>query len=620
MIIIPNDVSWNLKQLKMVENSPSLFNSQVRCTFCDKIFCCSKCRGAHECKVHDQELNDKKKENYLMSLCLICNGQNFPFNINIQPSIDMMNHIATYHLPLRCNKCSHIFENLSDIQSYGKCCIMETVTASEQCEDDKIESENMGESVMQEPVKNDLDLSIPSDENEQAHEDGVDENLTPLTKINMRWRRKSKNFELEPTSQQQQFEIETKTSKKVTLVRQTSTPMLNNLLTNNNFTDSTYNASSIQISSINCTSTSSESDGYSPPVSCPKAQIIPPSPKSFKKVQLQNRSRPTKMPVRATPLRQVMSKSIQRAIAQHGHYRQIHFGLNQRKMSFNSTGSSNEYTTSLVKFLPDSGSPLDLRTSPALRRSDSMSPKRSQIQDKSGNACSKPSSPQIKYEQIEIIVRRAEIQSDSGMTSYRSCFTGSERSESMPLLECTPKITGINFNKKTISFETPTNVMQSPNDLPIMDDDDTADEVFYTPQTTPMRKPLTLNSYDRKLNLMHTIVDISDETTDELTMEPKKTNIWNLVSSVMNIATGKSNESKTTSDNVWSFNFRKPSFVQRATDYFVRYLETDPDDQRIKRRRTSSTTERRPSSCSSPVCKRQKIQARRPIERMRRLS
>jgi hypothetical protein len=401
--------------------------------------------------------------------------------------------------------------------------------------------------------------------------------------------------------------------------------MLNNLLTTNNFTDSTYNASSIQMSSINCTSSSSESDGYSPPVPCVKAPIIiPPSPKSIKKIQMQNRSRP-KMPVQATPLRQVMSKSIQRAIAQHGHYRQSHFGLNQRKMSFNSTGSSNECTMSLVKFIPDSeGSPLDLRTSPALRRSD-MSPKskRKLIEDKTlDDSATKSLSPQIRFEQIEIIVRRAEIQSESGMTSYRSCFSDSGRSESMPLLQCTPRITGTNVIKKTISFDSPTDVMQSSNDFPSTTDDD-IDEVFYTPQSTPMRNPLTQNSFDRKLNLAHTIVDISDETSsDEVAVEPpKKANIWNLVTSVMKIATRKCDEPEMNNDKIWAFNFKKPSFVQRAANYFARSLEIDPDDQPMKRRRTSSTTtDGKTSSCSSPVCKRQKIQARRPIERMRQLS
>lgn len=62
----------------------------------------------------------------------------------------------------------------------------------------------------------------------------------------------------------------------------------------------------------------------------------------------------------ATPLRQVMSKSIQRAIAQHGYSKLVAPGT-QRKMSFNSTGGSSI-----------SGSParsaLDLRTTPVLKR------------------------------------------------------------------------------------------------------------------------------------------------------------------------------------------------------------------------------------------------------------
>lgn len=46
------------------------------------------------------------------------------------------------------------------------------------------------------------------------------------------------------------------------------------------------------------------------------------------------------MPPSATPLRQLMSKSIQKAIAQHGHIHKKYPDA-QRKMSFNSTASSN---------------------------------------------------------------------------------------------------------------------------------------------------------------------------------------------------------------------------------------------------------------------------------------
>lgn len=116
------------------------------------------------------------------------------------------------------------------------------------------------------------------------------------------------------------------------LVRQTSTPMTKMLHEMKRHNYDSMSASSIQMSSIeNC---SSETD-ISPP-------IQPNVSSNFHVLKPPNR----RMPVAATPYRQIMSKSIQRA--------------------FNSQGISR--VRSAVSATP----PLDLRTSPVIRRTISM--------------------------------------------------------------------------------------------------------------------------------------------------------------------------------------------------------------------------------------------------------
>jgi hypothetical protein len=145
------------------------------------------------------------------------------------------------------------------------------------------------------------------------------------------------------------------------LVRTTSTPFHNfNYLSKPN---ESYSMTS-QMSSIHHTTTT-ENESCSHNTSAQS-----PTPKELYKMKAALRSRSK---VAATPLRQVMSKSIQRAIAQHtGFYTK---GINptcQRKMSFDSTTSSGHNSVSEDSSI-NVPSPLDLRTSPALKRSASES-------------------------------------------------------------------------------------------------------------------------------------------------------------------------------------------------------------------------------------------------------
>lgn len=556
---------------------------QVKCSFCKKTFCCAKCRIGHESKSHS---NEKKEEEHF---CYLCEGQKLPFGSGYDEiSPEKQQHIVDFHFPLRCDKCEKTFDTIEDLKSVGKCC--KPVTVEDGMADKLSEKENLEK-------LSEIDREKP-----------LDKPLTPLAQMNMRWRRKSVEFA--------KVESHLQVVNEENLARQTSTPRLQgNLLTTKHFTDSsTYSASSIHLSSINITSgsTSSDSDAFSPPVSEAPKQLMaqPISPQRVQRPTPPTRSR-SKLNVQATPLRQVMTKSIQRAIQQHGHYRQSPFTLQQRKMSFNSTGSSNETTSSLMKL--GDASPLDLRMSPALRRSSNPSEKFEVAIDNSDLIdLHSQVGQQLSIEEI-VIIRRREIKSETSAASsnYRSVLSDTVQSDSMPEIHATPKIVGNNFLKKTISFVTPDDRDKSPGLLTTVvdDEDDEDNDVFYTPRTSPKRFPRTFRSEDEQGH--------SSKKADD---SKSHGNLWNLVTSVMQLAAKKGediSESLNNSDGLFKFSFRKPDFVKKATDFFTGRSESSCEEQPSKRRRTSSNAENR---VASPLMKRQKIQARKPIDRMRRLS
>ncbi|KAL7035583.1 hypothetical protein ACKWTF_008456 [Chironomus riparius] len=550
----------------------------VRCNFCVKTFCCLKCRVRHEQNVHQNEINAKMREEYLKNKCFICRGEQFPIKINEMLSSELIQHISEEHLPLKCDKCTKVFDNINDFQMIGKCCSNKSLEDSPMLE---AISENMGEYV-ETSGKRKLD------------DNGNEKALTPLSKINLRWRRKSKEFLHK--SDDSHIKIEEPIPQQQ-LKRQTSTPLQH-----------TFDSlSSTQFSSINCMSSSSETD-MSPPLMPQKPpSLVILSPKSKKKSNSPlSKSRP-KFSVQNTPLRQVMTKSIQRAMATHGHYK---YQLQQRKMSFDSSSSSNEPTISLMKLQVDAEDsmvqPLDLRLSPALRRNEE-NVNENVREVKSENIS------HVAYEEIQVILRRSESDSSS-LTSYKSCYSDNG----------TPKGSSSSILKKTISFENFGNVEKSPAYLVPKsfnnDDNDDDSDIFYTPRTTPMRRVKSLDSSDVK----------------PLKNQNPSSNIWNFVTSVMgSLVTGVKNEPKCTEKNnkKWGFNFDMP--LKAAANYFTKHSESiDKSDSEIDEEEEEIHSQKRPraivtspnedtennvASVKSPTCKRRKIQGRKPIERMRQI-
>lgn len=161
------------------------------------------------------------------------------------------------------------------------------------------------------------------------------------------------------------------------------------------------------------------------------------------------------------------------------------------------------------------------------------------------------------------------------------------------------------------------------------DDDFCHSDVFYTPRSTPMRRVKSLE-----------FIDTDSHDYSQKPEANSSSNIWSFVTSVMgSFVTGsKHDESVNESKRKWGFSFNKP--LQAAANYFGgKYSEesdennntsksSSEDDSEIfsqKRSRATITSPNEesqhaaPSAITSPICKRRKIQGRKPIDRMRNL-
>uniref|UniRef100_A0A182YP45 Uncharacterized protein n=1 Tax=Anopheles stephensi TaxID=30069 RepID=A0A182YP45_ANOST len=375
---------------------------EVQCRTCLQVFCCAKCRQKHENGYHQEDA-------MLRKICYICNDRPFPLrrDTKITPNNLLIVHILKEHLPLECNRCRKIFYSLEDFQKTNKCFMfcMDDSQQEGECHLERsqlvapaplptINDENKENSPAEQttdrvdvaPVRARRKSSLISGDMAPFAEtdnkiDEVDEALlTPLTKINLRWKRKSR----------QSFESMLSMSNSASdasgmlrmdgggggpgqrkLVRTTSTPMYQWQLmpTGPKQPNESYSATMGQMSSIHCSS-GSETDSRTEDL----AGSPQPVPNELDKVRaiIRNRSKAV-----ATPLRQVMSKSIQRAIAQHTGVGSVYSKMlqpgTQRKMSFNSTMSSG-MNSMLVSPAKD---PLDLRTTPALKRTGNRTSTRS---------------------------------------------------------------------------------------------------------------------------------------------------------------------------------------------------------------------------------------------------
>uniref|UniRef100_A0A1Q3EW96 Mitosis initiation protein fs(1)Ya n=1 Tax=Culex tarsalis TaxID=7177 RepID=A0A1Q3EW96_CULTA len=382
---------------------------EVQCRTCLQVFCCGKCRQKHE-DVQHQDVEA------IRQICYICNNRPHPLRVNstkTNTSNLLVEHVLREHLPLRCNRCAKVFHTAADFKTIARCLtahgpasdqachlehsqniptILENVAAEGENKEniDENSATSSDRSAPPTAIKVKLSASNTAQISKELRaitdppEDVENVNeamLTPLSMINLRWKRKSRqsfdsmlsttnNISAVNASEGGMLVPPSSPVKK--LVRTTSTPMMHGCLPHHlkmaSYNES-YSSGMGQMSSIHANSTSEQQQQQQQQQQqtgqAGTGAATPASPTSYEIQKVRAIIRSRSKAVAATPLRQVMSKSIQRAIAQHGYSKMVAPGT-QRKMSFNSTGGSSI-----------SGSParsaLDLRTTPVLKRCSSES-------------------------------------------------------------------------------------------------------------------------------------------------------------------------------------------------------------------------------------------------------
>lgn len=692
---------------------------EVQCKTCGQVFCCAKCRLKHEDNSH-QEMKA------IRQICYICNNRPFPLRIDtkITPSNLLVQHIMAEHLPLRCNRCSKVFLTASDFKTLARCTPFAENGATTMDHVCSLERSPNIPTIQETPVENSVEVENKEnfDENNRtdtsnhsnadrsssktfpasavkttisitpaiskellAITDPIEEIeepnealLTPLTKINLRWKRKSRlSFDSMNASNNISAVITCDASslspgKK--MARTTSTPMVGAVVPTMKCSNESNTSALGQMSSIHSSSSESDSrnDDHTP---------ISPTSYELEKVRaiVKSRSKAAK----ATPLRQVMSKSIQRAIAQHSHYSKMLDPGTQRKMSFN--GSEANSTV---------GSPsrkaLDLRTTPVLKRSSSDSSfgthknakiaclSKAQSDDSSLyqlDNVSRPISEYFETHQNEASLETSDNVDQENRDNHKIVEQSMIASEFAKLkafpsyYQDTPKIAGAML-KKAISFTTPemTRIGEHQQDQ----NDETVD-VWATPCSIPPRSFSCSALQDTGLK---SFLSNGNDTSnsDDVFLPPTRFNsyhklkkepspavpstgkLWTIVSNVIRLASrtdiqedqGTDSPEYSSGSDSGSATFSL-NLAQKASSFagFLRNrlpgrqttcstsseLDEPPpsvsDRSGTKRRRTNSVYTRayetvgsavsmRPTS--SPLAKRKRIQGRQPIERMRNSS
>lgn len=339
----------------------------VKCTVCNQIFCCAVCRQKHEHNTHSdvniRELGQIKN-------CALCKG--FPAvlleSVDADDDAAFVKHLCERHLPLHCKKCSKVFNSPVDFQDILKCLEMDKTrcnlvsstmrTTINNSENKTIESPKENSSadasninyvtaidgvcdgigkLSSGSVVNEIENAQSSDSQslKQVTTAPVKTNLDPNFSDSVYSIRNFSSILHASGNNHTIYRSQSPTESANRLVRQTSTPMLR---------PEAISTSPVSIgSSIHCSNNASSASDVSieaaPPAQDPSepfVQCIGPTVQSPPARKLNSRN---KVAVSATPLRQVLSKSLHRALRE-----QI-------------AGSPT--------------SPLDLRMSPVIRRTNS---------------------------------------------------------------------------------------------------------------------------------------------------------------------------------------------------------------------------------------------------------
>ncbi|KAH8368058.1 hypothetical protein KR084_006158 [Drosophila pseudotakahashii] len=487
-----------------------------KCHICKRVFCCGKCRQNHQFKAHAiavrEPLGLKATGNggvggitehrhqmesgatTIYVFCPICERR--PLMLREEMHGELLAHIETCHLPLRCRKCQRNYTRIDDLREFSKCVDQQQNCTGASCNDLTGDTETSKVTVKRAPNTNSTAISTQTSPG-----------VTPISLINMRWKAKSRitheEFISDSVSSIRNLSSfsnssirrsighlgvnppETVTKGKV--IRSTSTPLQVESVFAKPKEPITFNASNGgHVSSIY----------HEEPSPAPESNTV--------QQQQPLQQRAWKMGARnkmsaATPLRQVMSKSIQKAFVEHGGMlvHQPPSAVIQRRVRLDlSEHSSCEAAGS---------SALDLRLSPAMRRTQSES-SASEVHSSTSNSSSSDlykrpfllSAQKLTTESI-IITRMNSNSQESSATVYNSCesveiirSTSESADVQVHVPAITPiRVTGAAINKKQIKFETPPKGNGSQELMAHGgeedDDTDTKDQFFTPDPGTPER-------------------------------------------------------------------------------------------------------------------------------------
>ncbi|XP_017064302.1 mitosis initiation protein fs(1)Ya [Drosophila eugracilis] len=475
-----------------------------KCQICKRVFCCGKCRQNHQFKAHAivvrEPLGLKSSSNggitehrhqmesgatTIYVFCPICERR--PLLLREEMHGELLAHIETCHLPLRCRKCQRNYTRIDDLREFSKCVDQQQNCTGTSC--NNLTADTDTSKVTVKKASNSIAISTQTSPG-----------VTPISLINMRWKAKSRitheEFISDSVSSIRNLSSFSNSSirrsighlgvnppetvEKGKVIRSTSTPLQLESVFAKPKEPITFNASNGgHVSSI-------YHEEPSPALESNSAQQQPMQQRTWKM------SGRNKMSA-ATPLRQVMSKSIQKAFVEHGGMlvHQPPSGVIQRRVRLDlSEHSSTEGI--------GSSSALDLRLSPAMRRTQSES---SAIEVSGSSTCSRNPDPykrpfllsaqKLTTESI-IITRMNSNSQETSSTVYNSCESveiirsTSESAEVCHVPAITPiRITGTGINKKQIKFETPPKSCRQLTGN--AEGDDTKDQFFTPDPGTPER-------------------------------------------------------------------------------------------------------------------------------------
>ncbi|EDW44025.1 GM19245 [Drosophila sechellia] len=456
-----------------------------KCHICKRVFCCGKCRQKHQFKAHAIAVREplglravgggivehrhqmESGATTIYVFCPICERR--PLLLREEMHGELLAHIETCHLPLRCRKCQRNYTRVDDLREFSKC-----VDQQQSCTDVTGATETSR-------------ATLKKAANSTAISTQTSPSVTPISLINMRWKAKSRvtheEFISDSVSSIRNLSSfsnssirrsighlgvnASETVGKGKVIRSTSTPLHVESVFAKPKEPITFNASTGgHVSSIY----------HEEPSPTPES-----NPVQQQQQQQPLQQRAWKMGARnkmsaATPLRQVMSKSIQKAL-----------WCNVACASISGEHSSHEAAGS---------SALDLRLSPAMRRTQSES-SASEVSSGSSSSCSTSrnadlckrqfllSAQKLTTESI-IITRTNSSSQETSSTVYNSCESveiirsTSESAEVCHVPAITPiRVTGAGINKKQIKFETPPKSIQQMR--PNGEGDETKDQ-FFTPE------------------------------------------------------------------------------------------------------------------------------------------